>query len=235
MKTMVGTAHEPRRKPGLARRRVGERRELSTREELMIMTVSASFCMSLDGFVARPDNSVGPLFDWYNNGDIEVPMVGYPITFRVAAASADYLRAQMDIARSSAFVCGRRVFDYTHGWGGNPPGDGHAFVVTHRELPTDWPTERLAAFTFVHDGVESAINQARAASGGNVSVSGPNIAQQCLNLGLLDEIRIDLVPVFLAEGVRYFENLHNERAHLERVDVVEGEGVTHLRYRVHYR
>ena len=199
------------------------------------MTVSTSFCMSLDGFVARPDNSVGPLFDWYNNGDIEVSMVGYPITFRVAAASADYLRAQMDFARSSAFVCGRRVFDYTHGWGGNPPGDGRAFVVTHREPPTDWPTERLAAFTFVHDGVENAINQAKAASGGNVGVSGPNIAQQCLNLGLLDEIRIDLVPVFLAEGVRYFESIHNERAHLERVEVVEGKGVTHLRYRVHYR
>src|SRR5205823_7676391 len=52
------------------------------------MTVSASFCMSLDGFVAHPDDSVGPLFDWYSNGDVEIPMVGYPITFRVSAASA---------------------------------------------------------------------------------------------------------------------------------------------------
>jgi dihydrofolate reductase len=199
------------------------------------MTVSASFCMSLDGFVARPDNSVDPLFDWYCNGDVEVPMVGYPITFRVAAASADYLRAQMDLARDSAFVCGRRVFDYTGGWGGKPPGGGRAFVVTHREPPADWPAERLAPFTFVHDGVESAIVQAKAAGDGNVGVSGPTIAQQCVNLGLLDEIRIDLVPVFLGEGVRYFEHINNDKADLERVQVVEGEGVTHLRYRVHCR
>jgi dihydrofolate reductase len=199
------------------------------------MTVIASFCMSLDGFVARPDDGVGPLFDWYTNGDVEVPMVGYPMTFRVSSASAGYLRAQMDFARGSAFVCGRRVFDYTGGWGGNPPGGGRAFVVTHREPPTDWPAERLAPFTFVQDGVESAVRQAEAAGDGNVGVSGPNIAQQCLNLGLLDEVRIDLVPVFLGEGVRYFEHINNEKADLERVEVVQGEGVTHLRYRVHYR
>jgi dihydrofolate reductase len=199
------------------------------------MTVAASFCMSLDGFVARPDNSVGPLFDWYTGGDVEVPMVGYPITFRVAEASAAYLRAQMDLARGSAFVCGRRVFDYTGGWGGKPPGGGRAFVVTRREPPADWPADRLAAFTFVHDGVASAIAQAKAAGDGNVGVSGPNIAQQCLNLGLLDEVRIDLVPVFLGDGVRYFEHIQNEKAELERVEVVPGDGVTHLRYRVRYR
>jgi dihydrofolate reductase len=199
------------------------------------MTVSASFCMSLDGFVARPDNSVGPLFDWYSGGDVEVPMVGYPITFRVSAASAAYVRAQMESARGSAFVCGRRVFDYTGGWGGNPPGGGRAFVVTHREPPTDWPAQRLAPFTFVRDGVESAIHQAKAAGDGNVGVSGPDIAQQCLNLGLLDEVRIDLVPVLFGEGIRYFEHIHNEKVELQRVEVVEGEGVTHLRYRVQYR
>ena len=69
----------------------------------------------------------------------------------------------------------------------------------------------------------------------SIGVAGPNIAQQCLNLGLLDEIRIDLVPVFLGEGVRYFEDIHNEKADLERVDVVEGDGVTHLRYGVRYQ
>jgi hypothetical protein len=55
--------------------------------------------MSLDGFVARPDDSVGPLFDWYTAGDVEVPMVGYPIEFRVAPASAEYLRAFLDSVR----------------------------------------------------------------------------------------------------------------------------------------
>lgn len=198
------------------------------------MTTVASFCMSLDGFVARPDNSVGPLFDWYNAGEVEVPMVGYPITFRVAPSSAGYLREQLDSARHSAFVCGRRVFDHTHGWGGNPPGGGKAFVVTHRPPPPDWSAENLAPFTFVDD-VATAIERAKAAGDGAVGVSGPDIARQCLRLGLLDEVRIDLVPVFLGEGVRYFDDLGATKAELERVEVVAGEGVTHLRYRVHYR
>jgi dihydrofolate reductase len=198
------------------------------------MPTVASFCMSLDGFVARPDNSVGPLFDWYNGGDVAVPMVGYPMTFHVAPASADYLKRHLAEAAGSALVCGRRVFEYTHGWGGNPPGGGKAFVVTHRPPPEDWSDENLAPFTFVPD-VESAIEQAKAAGDGHVGVSGPSIAQQCLNLGLLDDLKIDLVPVFLGEGVRYFEHVDTGKAELERVQVVEGEGVTHLHYRVHYR
>ncbi|MFI5591897.1 dihydrofolate reductase family protein [Amycolatopsis sp. NPDC051758] len=196
-------------------------------------TVMASFCMSLDGFVARPDNSVGPLFDWYNGGDVEVPMVGYPITFHVAEASAGYLKRHLAQAGHGAFVCGRRVFDHTHGWGGNPPGGGRAFVVTHRPAP-DWSAENLAPFTFCAD-VASAIERAKAAGDGNVGVSGPSIARQCLALGLLDELKIDLVPVFLGEGVRYFEHVDAGKAELERVEVVAGDGVTHLSYRVHYR
>jgi dihydrofolate reductase len=198
------------------------------------MGVMASFCMSLDGFVARPDDSVGPLFDWYSGGDVEIPMVGYPITFHVAPASAGYLRRHLADAAGSAFVCGRRVFDHTHGWGGNPPGGGTAFVVTHRPPPADWSAENLAPFTFVPD-VESAIARAKVAGDGSVGVSGPAIAQQCLNLGLLDELRIDLVPVFLGEGIRYFEHIDPGKAELDRVEAVEGAGVTHLRYRVRYR
>lgn len=197
------------------------------------MTVVASFCMSLDGFVARPDDSVGPLFDWYTAGDVEVPMVGYPITFRVSPSSAGYLRSFMDASRGSAFVCGRRVFDYTHGWGGNPPGGGAAFVVTHRPPPSDWPASQLAPFTFV-SSVASAVSLAKAAGNGFVGVSGPDIAQQCLNLGLLDEVRIDLVPVLLGSGVRYFASLDASKASFEQVEVVVGVGVTHLRYRVRY-
>ncbi|WP_103342004.1 dihydrofolate reductase family protein [Amycolatopsis sp. CA-126428] len=196
--------------------------------------VVASFCMSLDGFVARPDDSVGPLFDWYQAGDVEVPMVGYPMTFRVAPASAEYLSTFLDSVRHSAFVCGRRVFEHTHGWGGRPPGGGAAFVVTHRPPPADWPADHLAPFTFCAD-ITSAIEKAKAAGDGTVGVSGPSIAQQCLNLGLLDEVRIDLVPVLLGAGVRYFEDSGTGNAELEQVEVVAGQGVTHLRYRVHYR
>jgi dihydrofolate reductase len=79
------------------------------------------------------------------------------------------------------------------------------------------------------------VTQAEAASLGGVGVCGPNIAQQCLSLGLLDEVRVDLVPVLLGKGIRYFDNLGDTSAELHRAEVAEGDGVTHLRYRVTYR
>jgi dihydrofolate reductase len=203
------------------------------------LSVFASFATSLDGFIADPDGHVGPLFDWYQNGDVEVPLPGYGLSFRMTEPSARYWRETMPTkeGEAGAFVCGRGVFDYTRGWGGRPPGGNPAFVVTHRSPPEGWPPiEGGVPYTFVHDGVPSAIRQAKAvADGGNIGLSGASVAQQALNAGLLDEVRIDLVPVFLGEGIRYFEHIDNDKADLERVQVVEGEGVTHLRYRVHCR
>ncbi|MFD9888943.1 dihydrofolate reductase family protein [Amycolatopsis sp. NPDC059027] len=199
------------------------------------MTVMTSFCMSLDGFVARPDDSVGPLFDWHTNGDVPVRPPGYRLGFRMSAASARYWEELIATMRDGAMVCGRRIFDHTKGWGGVAPLGVPAFVVTHRPPPQDWPPTPEARFTFVHDGVESAVAQAKAAGDGTVSVAGPNIAQQCLNAQLLDEVRIDLVPVLLGNGIRYFEKMDTDIAEFDRVEVVEGTGVTHLRYRVCYR
>jgi dihydrofolate reductase len=197
-------------------------------------SVVASFCMSLDGFVADPDGNVGPLFDWHHNGDVEVVPPGYPLRFRMSKASAQYWEELIEQAKGGAIVAGRAIFDYTSGWGGNSPMGGPVFVVTHRPPPENWPTETTVPYTFVHDGVESAVRQAKAAGDGGVGVAGPNIAQQCLNLGLLDEVRVDLVPVFLGTGIRYFDNIENTGVRLDRVQVVEGDGVTHLQYRVRY-
>lgn len=192
-------------------------------------TVYSRFSTSLDGFIADPADQVGPLFDWYNNGDVEVRPPGYPITFRMSAASARYWE---ETANEGAFVTGRRLFDYTHGWGGNPPMGSPTFVVTHRPPPEDWPPHPDAPFTFVTDGLESAMEQAKAAAnGGDVGVAGANLAQQCLRAGLLDEVRIDLIPVILGQGIRYFDNL-DENIELEDPQVVQGNRVTHLRYRV---
>jgi len=194
--------------------------------------VMSSFSMSLDGFVASPEGHVGPLFDWLNNGNVEVNPPGYPLHFRMSKASAQYWEELIETTTGGAIVAGRGMFDYTNGWGGNSPLGGPVFVVTHRPAPDNWPADTAVPFTFVHDGVESAVRQAKAAGNGGVGVTGPNMAQQCLNLGLLDEVRIDLVPVFLGTGIRYFDNIENTGVRLERVEVVEGEGVTHLRYRV---
>ena len=194
--------------------------------------VFSSFTVSLDGFVADPDGSVsGELLDWYNNGDIEVRPAGYPITFTMSAASAAYWHQN---ETEGVFVCGRGIFDQAQGWAGRPPNDSPTFVITHRPPPADWPPVPGAPFTFV-DSVEAALTQARTvAAGRDINVAGPSIAQQCLNLGLLDEVRLDLAPIFLGAGIRYFDNLENEKVHLELLQVVEGHQVTHLRYKVTY-
>jgi dihydrofolate reductase len=106
-----------------------------------------------------------------------------------------------------------------------------AFVVTHT-VPREWVYEG-SPFTFVTDGVESAVEQAKAVAGDkDVGVSAASIAQQCLKAELLDEIHIDLVPVLLGGGVRFFDNLGDEPVELERMRVVEAPGVTHLQFRV---
>jgi dihydrofolate reductase len=107
------------------------------------------------------------------------------------------------------------------------------FVLTHhpRETVTK---EGGTSYTFVTDGIEAALDRARAAAGArNVSVAGgASVAQQCLRAGLLDEIQIHLVPVLLGDGVRLFDALDPERVKLERTRVIDSPTVTHLRYRV---
>ena len=106
-----------------------------------------------------------------------------------------------------------------------------AFVVTHT-VPQEWVYEG-SPFTFVTGGVESAVEQARAVAGDkNVAVGAASIAQQCIRAGLLDEIHVDLVPVLLGGGVRFFEHLGNEPIGLESTRVIEAPGVTHLTFRV---
>jgi dihydrofolate reductase len=130
-----------------------------------------------------------------------------------------------------AFVTGRRTFDITGGWGGNPPLGVPTFVVTH-SVPQEWVYEG-SPFTFVTDGLGSAVEQAKAAAGDkDVAVGAASIVQQCIRARLLDEIHVDLVPVLLGEGVRLFEHLGTAPIELERTRVVEGAGVTHLTFRV---
>jgi dihydrofolate reductase len=193
--------------------------------------------MSLDGFVAGPNDSpelpLGEggerLFDWYNSGDTAFPLPGTDMVFKVSRASAELLRAEWD--KIGAMVAGRRMFDIAHAWGGNPPGGGSCFIVTHT-APQEWVKEG-SPFTFVTDGVESAIRQAKEVAGDkNVSVASASIAQQCIKAGLLDEIQIDLAPVLLGGGVRLFDHLGATPIQLESTRVVAAPGVTHLQFRI---
>jgi dihydrofolate reductase len=128
-------------------------------------------------------------------------------------------------------VTGRRTFDLTGGWGGKHPLDVPVFIVTHT-VPREWNYEG-SPFTFVTDGLESAVEQARAVAGDkDVGVIGASLVQQCIRAGLLDEIHIDLVPVLLGDGIRLFDHLGTEPIELESTRVIEGAGVTHLTFRV---
>jgi dihydrofolate reductase len=193
--------------------------------------VTTELSMSLDGYVANLDDSVDHIFDWYFDGGIEIPTPRDGLTFRVSEASARHIRE--GFARTGCLISGRRLFDYTNGWDGRHPVDAPVVVVTHRGTPEDWVAEHPGApFTFVSD-VETAVATARDVAGDkNVSVAGPNVIQQVINLGLMDEICVSLVPVLLGKGIPFFGELAKSPVKLAGPRVIEGVGVTHLYYTV---
>lgn len=186
--------------------------------------------MSLDGYISGPGESgFEHLFAWYNSGDVEVATTKADMTWRLSEASAKHVREMFDSC--GAIVVGRKLFDLTNGWDGEHPLGCPVIVMTHRP-PTDWNYPD-APFTFVTDGVESAVAQAKQLAGGKgVGVNGGNIATQCLEADLLDEIWVELVPVLLGGGVRLFDQFDGGAVTLSGPTVSEGVGVTHLRYRV---
>ena len=199
--------------------------------------VSTGLTMSLDGFIAGPNDGPGAplgeggerLFAWYSGGDTEYGLPGTEMVFEVSSQSAEMLREAH--AGMGAFVTGRRTFDIANGWGGDPPLGVPTFVVTHT-APEEWVYEG-SPFQFVTDGVEEAVERASAAAGDKgVAVGAASIAQQCIRAGILDEIHVDLVPVLLGDGVRLFEHLGAGPIDLRSTRVIEGAGVTHLTFRV---
>jgi dihydrofolate reductase len=187
-------------------------------------TVICDMSTSLDGYVTGPNDSrenpfgdgAGMLHDWIWD----------------AATDADRAILQEEIDGCGAVVMGRRSFDKNEGdggWGdGGPVGDVPCFVVTHNEPARSYPS----LFTFVTDGVVSAIEQATRVAGDKVvGLHGATVMQQALPLGLVDEIRVHVVPVLLGGGTPLFASLDSAIA-LERTDVQVTPAATHLRFRV---
>lgn len=200
--------------------------------------VIVDISMSLDGFIAGPNaspkNPLGEggdrLHQWlYNLASWREP---HGLTGGETNQDAEVLDEAF--SNTGAVVMGRRMFDEAEGpWGDNPPFHMPVFVLTHA------PREKLVkeggtTFIFVADGIESALQQAKAAAGNkDVSLAGgANIIQQYLTAGLLDEIQIHLVPVLFGNGTRLFDHLDPKPVELESTRVIEGSGVTHLRFRV---
>lgn len=193
--------------------------------------VTTGFSMSLDGFVADPNEDFQHLFAWMTRGDIEYTITIGEQEQKLKLAAESVKQFDDAINTTGALVAGRRLYELTHGWGGHHPVGAPVVVVTHRP-PPEWVKEEWPV-TFVTGGVESAIEQAKAIAGDkSVAIASATIVQQCLNAGLLDEIHIDLVPFLLGDGVRLFEHLKVAPVALEDPQVSIGKGVTHLTYRI---
>jgi dihydrofolate reductase len=191
--------------------------------------------MSLDGFVAGPeDGKAHPLgrhggmhvFDWYFSGGEEYR---HPLFRPEPGVNRDEVDRMF--AESGAFIFGRRTYEIANGWGGSHPVNGvPTFVLTHKP-PADYP-HGPSNLTFVTDGIESAIRQARAVAGGkDIKLGGASPGQQALEAGLCYEILIHLAPYLLGGGVRLFGTLP-DGIRLDKLSVSDGPFATHVRYRV---
>jgi dihydrofolate reductase len=145
----------------------------------------------------------------------------------------DYLQGL--VGGAGAVICGRTTYEHSLPWWGTDGPTGAArlplFVVTH-EAPATSPEGGV--YTFVTDGIESALEQAQAVAGDKtVSVmGGATIGQQFIAAGLVDEIQIHLVPVLFGGGTRMFENLGEGHLQLDPLEVIDTPLATHVRYRV---
>lgn len=180
--------------------------------------------VSVDGFIADDHDDVGPLFDWYFNGDTEI-VAGGP--FRVSDASARYVRPMWD--RIGVTIMGRHLFDLTNGWEGTPPAGDHLVVVSHRPKPDGWHPEASCEFV---DDVAEAVRVATSLAGDrDVAITAGDIGGQAFALGLVDEVAMDVVPVVFGSGKRYFGALTDQRLLDDPHVVVAGDRVLHLSYR----
>jgi dihydrofolate reductase len=190
--------------------------------------------VSLDGYIAFADDTVGPLFDWYGNGDVEWSFTEDDShQCRTTQASMDFMKAVYPSI--GAVVIGRRLFDHTDGWSGVPAAGDHVFVVTHSP-PTDWKYTATAPFTFVPEGVAAAIARAQEVAGPDrvVDVGAGEIGGQALRLGLIEQVVMNVVPVVFGSGRPFFGGMGpGETITLENPSrVVQGDRVTHLLYDV---
>ncbi|MFG1941574.1 dihydrofolate reductase family protein [Nonomuraea sp. NPDC048826] len=192
--------------------------------------------MSVDGFIADENDDVGPLHDWYFNGDTPIAEQdgqgfdhsGAGSGFQVSRASAEYVR---EMWRSiGVIVMGRRLFDLTNGWEGSPPTGDHVVVVSHRPKPEGWHPE--ASYHFVTD-VTAAIAKAQELAGERtVSLNAGDVGGQVLAAGLVDEVAIDVAPVVFGSGRRYFGGIDGQHLLEQPHVVVQGDGVLHLKFKV---
>ena len=157
--------------------------------------VIAGFSMSLDGFIADPDHGTDHVFRWYSAGGTDAEIMTSGTDSVMTREASEFIEEAGRAA--GVLVTGRRTFDVAYAWGGRHPMDVPTVLVTHT-VPEEWANREGSPFTFVTGGVPEAIEVARQIAGDkDVVVGAPSVTWQCLQLGLLDAIHIDLVPVVL--------------------------------------
>ena len=188
--------------------------------------VIANMAMSVDGFIADPEDRCDDLFGFYENGSTELRIAdGWP-TFRMDEPSLSLFRDA--VGRTGCYVIGRRLYDITNGWNGQSGNEAAIVVVTH--TPPESHPEGVPYY-FV-SSIEDAIAQAREVAGDlDVGIAGGTLARQALDAGLLEVIDICLVPVVLGSGIPWFAGAQGP-VRLSDPVISEGRGVTHLRYEV---
>jgi len=190
-----------------------------------------SMSMSLDGFIAGPDD--GPSNGLGDGGHRlhEWILMGEDAGHREAVDRLDGVNREVmdEVMSTGAVVVGRRTFEFAGGWGGDHHDGVPIFVLSRRaaDAAMRWP-----AVTYLRD-VADAVRRAKDAAGDrNVLVHGAVTAALALTAGVLDELQIHLVPVLFGRGRRLFENMPPDHIELELVRALDGPGVQHLRYRV---
>jgi dihydrofolate reductase len=209
-------------------------------------TTRIHISISLDGYVAGPDQSVEnplgvggeDLHDWV----VELEAWRRHQGLEGGEVNASTPVVEEDQSNVGATVMGRNMFGGGPGpwkkdppwkgwWGDNPPFHTEVFVLTHHPRePVDM--EGGTTFIFVTDGIQSALEQAKRAAGGRdvLVAGGANVVQQYLAAGLVDEFELHIVPILLRGGERLLENVGNLK--VEQVRAIEAPGVTHIKYRV---
>lgn len=179
--------------------------------------VIVDMSMSLDGFISPRDETDGRLHNWY-----------------FSPSDQDARLITELIASTGAIIMGRRSYDLGDQFDGyvdNPYAVEH-FVVT--QTPPTTPPKGTTRFTYVTDGIESAVSRAKLAAGEKNVVlgGGASLVQSALRGGLVDEVHLHLVPLLLGDGLRLFDHLGTDAPGLECYRVIPSTGVTHLYYRI---
>ncbi|MEA2447717.1 MAG: hypothetical protein QOK47_1354 [Actinomycetota bacterium] len=197
--------------------------------------VYVDITMSLDGYIAGPndgpDNPLGDEGEKLHAWVYDLAAFREPHGLEGGEVNSDSKLLEEAMDRSGAVICGKRMFDLAGEWGDNPPFHKPVFVLTHEDRD-EMVKEGGTTFTFVTDGIESALKQARAAAGDkDVSIAGgADVIQQFFKAGVIDEMNIHVAPMLLGGGVRLFDGV--AETPLEATGVTESPAVAHLHYRI---